>query len=193
MAVKKIIHAPHPTLRQQALIVDRVDAKILEFATNVRDTLLASIDPPGVGLAAPQIDKKWRLFVTALDDAPSGQRPTRLFVNPQLIDKSDRLTLGVNHRRPDLEGCLSIPHLYGPVERPEWATFQWQEITADGTELSEWHTATFYDFAARVMLHELDHLNGILFTDHILQQGQPLYESHQDELREVEPEIARGY
>jgi peptide deformylase len=115
---------------------------------------------------------------------------SRVFINPKIIDRSDKLVTGINSRSPDLEGCLSIPHLYGPVLRHEWTTFTFQTLDRDN-QLTDWHTETFYDFAARVMQHELDHLDGILFTDHILEQGQPLYQQIGEELVEVEPQLGK--
>ncbi len=164
---------------------------MLEHFRSLHDTLLGARNPRGVGLAQPQIDHSWRAFATYLETSSQDNPLYRTFINPQLSDQSDKLTLGVNPRNPDLEGCLSIPHLYGPVLRHEWITLTFRTLTKEN-ELSDWHTETFFDFSARVMQHELDHLNGILFTDHILEQGQPLYQQFGDELRAVEPEIGKG-
>lgn len=192
MAVKKIVIAPHAALRQTAKPIVAVDKKVQEYLTALEDTLKSANNPRGVGLAAPQIDGNWQAFATWLDTSTQDDPLFRLFINPQIIDRSDKETVGVNPRDPDLEGCLSIPHLYGPVRRPEWVTFTFQTLHPDKT-LSDFHTETFFDFAGRVMQHELDHLSGILFTDHILAQEQPLYQHLNDKLILVEPEIVQGW
>jgi peptide deformylase len=191
MATQKILIAPHPTLRQKAKEVVSVDKKLVEHFDALHDTLLAARNPRGVGLAQPQIDHLWRAFATNLETSLQDDPLYRVFINPKIIDRSDKLVMGVNPRNADLEGCLSIPHLYGPVLRHEWTTFTFQTLNKNH-ELSDMHTETFYDFASRVMQHELDHLDGILFTDHILEQGQPLYQQVGDELVEVEPELGKG-
>lgn len=181
MAVVPIIQAPHLVLRQKAALVVELDKKIMSYAQNLADTLRAARNPVGVGLAAPQIAKKWQIFATQLEHSTTGQLQIKLFFNPRLVDQSDRLVTGVNPRQPDLEGCLSIPLFYAPVARPEWVTLTWQELTPDH-QLSTWHTETFFDFSGRVIQHELDHLQGILFTDHVQEQSQPLYRTQGDDL-----------
>lgn len=192
MAKQKIIIAPHEVLRKTAKPIERMDTKIAELIQHLADTLRATTNPQGVGLAAPQIKHSWRAFVTQLEDERFETPPIKAFINPKIIDQADRKIVGSSPRNPDLEGCLSLPWLYGPVLRPEWITLTWQELTPT-KELSEWHTATFFDFTGRVIQHELDHLNGVLFVDHILEQGQPLYRSEKDDLIAIEPELARGY
>ena len=171
--------------------ITTVDTKILQIARGLSETLKAATNPQGVGLAAPQINEKWRMFSTFLENSESDEPQLKTFVNIRMIDRSEKEVLGTHPREPDLEGCLSIPHLYAPVLRAEWVTFEYQMIEPDST-LSDFHTMTFFDFAARVMQHELDHLDGILFTDHVIKQGQPLYESRGRDLVTIDPELARG-
>lgn len=185
MAKNNILIAPHPSLRKKAKEIVEIDKKMLSYFEELRAALLGARNPQGVGLAQPQIDHSWRAFATYLENSQQDTPLYRTFINPIIIDASDKLTLGTHPRNPDLEGCLSIPHLYGPVLRNEWVTFTFQTLDKNH-ELSDWHTETFFDFSARVMLHENDHLNGVLFTDHIIEQDQPLYQQMGEELVEVE-------
>lgn len=188
----QIISVPHPVLRKTAQAVENVTPEVLTWLRELSATLRDTVDPPGVGLAAPQIAQPWRAFTTQLDQDAHTKTPIRLLVNPKIVDQSDKLILGSSARQPDLEGCLSIPLLYGPVLRAEWVTMEWQTLDWQD-QLTEHHTETFFDFSARVMQHELDHLNGVLFTDHIQQQSQPLYRSENDKLVEVSYDVAKDF
>jgi peptide deformylase len=188
--VSSIVIAPHPALRRVARPVEEITPEVQKALSGLLGSLRESIDPPGVGLAAPQIDQDWRIFATQLDQDQHSRTPIRLFVNPVIVDKSDKLVLGINSKQPDLEGCLSIPELYAPVLRSEWVTLQWR--TPDWQDqLAGEHTETFFDFSARVIQHELDHLNGVLFTDHVREQRQPLFRSVKDSLVEVSIDEAK--
>jgi peptide deformylase len=187
-----IIVAPNPGLRQVAKPIIAIDPKMLQILEELSATLPAASQPSGVGLAAPQISRLWRAFATYLEDIQTGEPVLRLFINPRIIDQSGKLTVGVNPRDPDLEGCLSIPGLYGPVSRPEWITLEYQTLQTDHT-LSDQHTETFFDFPGRVIQHENDHLNGILFVDHIVAQGQPLFQAVNEDLVAVDPVLAKGF
>ena len=83
-------------------------------------------------------------------------------------------------RGEPLEGCLSLPHFYGPVARATYITISYTN------ESGEQVTETFKGFLAHIVQHEIDHLKGILFVDHILEQDSPLYHMHGDEWEEVE-------
>lgn len=172
--------------------MEEINPEVQETLSALLAELRAAVDPPGVGLAAPQIDSLWRIFATQLDQDQHSRNPIRLMVNPVIIDKSDKKVLGTNPRHPDLEGCLSIPELYAPVLRSEWVTVRWQAPDWQD-QLAGEHTETFFDFSARVIEHELDHLDGILFTDHVREQGQPLFRSVKDSLEEVSIEITKDF
>lgn len=197
MAAQPIITAPQASLRQISQPIEPLDdtgalkTEVINYAQSLIDTINIQKDPAAAGLALPQIDRLYRAFATNLENFQTEGWQVRVFINPIIVDISDKLSTGPNARRPDLEGCLSIPDLYGPVLRPEWVTFEYQEIV-DG-HLTPLKRDTFYDFAGRVMQHELDHLNGILFTDYTLSQGQPLYRSEKGELIAVDPIIAEAY
>ncbi|MBD3279851.1 MAG: peptide deformylase [Candidatus Pacebacteria bacterium] len=175
----KIITAPHPTLRQQAKPVKKLDKKILQFSQDLITTLAKSKEPKGVGLAANQVDKLWQ--VIALNIPRKFPEPIALF-NPQISKHSKKQTLGKNPKKPKLEGCLSLPKIYGPVPRWQWIELNYQVIA--NSQLKK-QAQRFDDFAARVIQHELDHLNGILFTDHCLQNNLPVYQEIAEELVEI--------
>lgn len=172
-----IITVPHHTLRTVAQPIATVDKKILQLLKELEKTLRAQSDPPGVGLAAPQIDVSKRVFATYLpqdqqaEDAPSFMR---MYLNPTITDHDEKLSFGPDVENPVLEGCLSIPELYGPV--PRWAHIKLKFSEVINNELVE-KEEVFEDFHARVIQHEFDHLNGMLFTDYSLQYDLPVYKS----------------
>jgi peptide deformylase len=163
--MKKIITIPNQTLRKEAKLVTKVDKKLKKFVSEIEDTLTKKRNPRGVGLAAPQIDKLWRIFSMNLDGIET-------FINPKIVKKSKDLTFGPDKEDPIMEACLSMPGFYGPVPRNSWIEVEYQSL--DGEKLIE-KKSRFEDFPARVFQHELDHLNGILFTDHSLKYELPVY------------------
>lgn len=140
------------------------------------EALRSARDPEGVGLSFPQIGLNLRGFVTFLD------RKMRIYLNPVVLDMSEEKTLGGSKERPTLEGCLSIPHLYGPVWRPKKIKIEAQD------EFGNRFGKTLTSFPARLFMHELDHLEGILFTDYTLKEHLPLYflDKEQDKFVEVQ-------
>ena len=134
-----------PVLRQRAREVDSFDDHLVRLADAMMTTML---DAPGVGLAAPQVGVLKRLFTWAVADSQGA------VVNPVIVDASDD-TLS------DDEGCLSFPGLFYPVARPLTVTVAHQDLGGDDQRRS------IDGFLARVFLHEIDHLNGVLFIDHL--------------------------
>lgn len=173
-----IITVPHLTLREtaSALQTEVVDKKVSTLLAELDATLRQQKNPQGVGLAAPQINISKRVFATFLpadqkEDAPN---QLRIFINPRIIDHDEKLTFGPEADNPYLEGCLSIPELYGPVPRWETLSLEFQ-IVKNGEFVTQ--QESFTDFTARVMQHEFDHLNGVLFTDYSLKYDLPVYHS----------------
>lgn len=183
----KIITAPHPALRKEADLITVVDKKLHLFIRDLQTTLQNKKNPQGVGLAAPQVDKNWAVFTTMLDNN-QGKLQQRIFINPIVTDASDTVILGPNEDDATLEGCLSMPGIYGPVYRHVWTEFTFQTI--EDSQLVE-KREVFKDFAARVMQHELDHLHGILFTDRSQEDELPVYREHPKtkKLEEIDPEL----
>lgn len=186
----KIVTAPHPSLRQIANPVTKLDAKTKQLVKDLQKTLALKKDPPGVGLAATQVDHNRRLFAINLPADPNQDNsPTTLevLVNPVMTKHSDQQTFGPDAKHPTLEGCLSIPNLYGPVPRFEWIEVEFEQVVNHELVATK---RRFDWFGARVVQHELDHLNGILFTDYSLEYDLPVYtENAQGEFEEVDPTI----
>ena len=150
MSIKPLIILPDPLLRQVSKPVERVDSHLLKFAGDMLDTMY---DAPGIGLAAFQVGEPLRLVV--IDIAKEGEPPApQIFFNPEIVATGK----GTNVHE---EGCLSIPDYYAEVERP--ATVRVCYLDKFGKEqetLAEGLLAT-------CLQHEIDHLNGVLFIDHI--------------------------
>lgn len=190
----RIITVPHSTLRQKAARVEKVDKRLLKFIAQLSQTLSDTHKGKvaGVGLAAPQVDKLLSVFSTYLPDT-LGIKKLRIFINPTILDHSDKQILGAkaSDKEPRDEGCLSIPGLWGPVPRWEWASFGYQVIE-NGVLVDK--TEHFKDFPARVMLHEYDHLHGVLFTDYSLKYDLPvLKEVANGEYEEVDKRVLESW
>ncbi|MER8864927.1 peptide deformylase [Mesorhizobium sp. M0751] len=150
MSIKPLIILPDPVLRQVSKPVERVDGDLRKLAGDMLDTMY---DAPGIGLAAIQVGEPLRMLV--IDLAKEDETPApHVFINPEVLESSDQ-------RSVYEEGCLSIPDYYAEVERPAAVRVKYldrdgklQEIEAEG-------------LMATCLQHEIDHLNGVLFIDHI--------------------------
>ncbi|MBT3275824.1 MAG: peptide deformylase [Spirochaetales bacterium] len=142
----EIITLGDEVLRKQAAVIPEVDRKIADLAAAMIESMHVG---KGIGLAGPQVGELKRLFVVHVEaDTP------RVFINPQIIQTSNELNTIE-------EGCLSIPGMYSDVDRPMAITIQaWNERGRPFTLDAE-------GILARVIQHEFDHLNGVLFLDHI--------------------------
>mgnify|MGYP001594671293 CR=1 FL=1 len=174
----QIITVPSPILRQPAQPVERLDARIQKVLTDMEKALKNAIDPQGVGLAAPQIGELWRIFMIR----PVATGPITTFINPQIVKYSQR-QINPLTKKGIYEGCLSLPHHYAPIKRSSSVTVKYL-TPAQTDELVE-KTETFSGFTAHVIQHEMDHLNGILFIDRVLEQNAKLYRVEGDEWVEV--------
>ncbi len=143
-------------LRKTSEIVTVFDESLKRLADEMIETMHAN---DGIGLAAPQVGISKRLLVTDVTEIDANAQPS-VFVNPEIIDSEGEVTLE--------EGCLSIPDIRESVTRPEQITLRYQTI--DGEEKTE----VFSDWMSRVIQHEIDHLNGILFTDYLSPVKQKL-------------------
>ncbi len=150
MTIKPLIILPDPLLREVSKPVERVDAEILKLADDMLETMY---EAPGIGLAAIQIGVARRLLV--LDVAREGEdKQPLVIINPEIIAASET-------RSVYEEGCLSIPDYYAEVERPADVTVRF--INRAGKE----ETLEATGLLSTCMQHEIDHLNGVLFIDHI--------------------------
>ncbi|NCN82375.1 MAG: peptide deformylase [Candidatus Pacebacteria bacterium] len=177
-----IVHIPHPALREVAAVVTEVDSKLLELSVLLTNSLKATRNPRGVGLAAPQIAVGKRMFAIQLEGN------IKCYINPKIVDQSTDKILGPDGGEPRLEGCLSIPKIYGSVPRWEWIDLQYDKIIDGKLTTVKEH---LNDFPARVAQHELDHLNGILFIDYSLTFGLPIYSENPEteDLELLAPEM----
>lgn len=169
--MKNIIHVPHTVLTSPAKTVTLFDKRLIKLLDDMKATLRATKNPKGVGLAAPQVAEPWRIFLTR----PRESDPIRIFINPEIIKKSEKHTDGIPERDNKLEGCLSIPKIWGIVHRAETVTLRYQD------EHGAVHTEQFTGFLATIIQHETDHTNGILYTQRVLEQQGKLYQPARDE------------
>ena len=155
MAILPIVEVPDPRLRQ---ISTPVEAVTDETRTLVRDMFETMYAAPGIGLAAIQVGVPKRILVIDLQDPEEeGGEPVRnplVFINPEILENSDREV-------PYSEGCLSIPDQYAEVDRPDRVRVRWLD------EQGVAHEEEIEGLLAVVIQHEMDHLNGILFIDHL--------------------------
>lgn len=157
MAILPIYETPDPVLRQISSPVEEITDELRTLIDDMFATMYAA---PGIGLAAIQVGVPKRLLVIDLQEPESdeeGAEPVkdpRVFVNPEILETSE-VTV------PYQEGCLSVPDQYAEVLRPDRVRARWQE--RDGTVREEWIDGLL----AVCLQHEIDHLNGVLFIDHL--------------------------
>jgi peptide deformylase len=150
MAILPIITLPDPVLRKRAAAIERVDIEL----TRLMDDMLATMyDAPGIGLAAPQVGILRRLIVMdpARDEEP---KEPLVMVNPEIVVRGEEMRL---HE----EGCLSIPEITAEIERPARTRVRFIDRAGKPAEIELegiWST---------LVQHEIDHLNGVLFIDHL--------------------------
>ena len=170
MALRKIVTLPEPVLRRKAHSVTKFDRSLQGLIDDMVETMR---EAPGVGLAAPQIGLSERLIVVEYyerqEDEDKEEAPKKVWavVNPEIVKASEETLLGV-------EGCLSIPNLVGEVERH--AVVHVRGLNRHGKPMK----LKAEGWLARIFQHEIDHLNGVLFTDRATRVWQPP--------QEVEPE-----
>ena len=145
----EIISYPHPTLRHKSKPLQRVDGELKNAISEMFELMY---EAHGVGLAANQVDLPFRLFVANLAADPD-EGEELVFINPVLSKPKGQ-------EEKD-EGCLSLPELYGPVKRPE--SIHVNAFDLAGNEID----SDLDGLAARVVQHEFDHLDGVLFIDRL--------------------------
>ena len=150
MAIREILVVPNPVLKQVSAPVERVDDALRALMDDMLETMY---DAPGIGLAAIQIGVAKRVIVMDLAREGEPKQP-RYFVNPEILWTSEETA-------PYEEGCLSVPEIYDEVERP--AQVKLRYLNYQGDQVEEDADGLF----AVCIQHELDHLNGVLFIDHL--------------------------
>jgi peptide deformylase len=169
--MKTIVATPNPVLSTPTRTVTSFDRRLHTLIRDMKAALRSAANPKGVGLAAPQIGEPWRIFITR----PTEKSQIRVFINPKIITQSADQTDGVPARENKLEGCLSIPKIWGRVKRATTLTLGYQDETGAS------HQEQFTGFSATIIQHEIDHTNGVLFPQRVLEQKGKLYQSAKDE------------
>ena len=151
MSILKVSRMGHPVLRKRTALIQPDDINTSSMQRLIDDMFDTMNEYIGIGLAAPQVHQELRLFVAGVDDPDSTMRPV-VMMNPEIEVLDDE-------KEEDWEGCLSIPDIRGRVSRAKNIRVRFldrhgklQQLTATG-------------FPARVIQHETDHLNGVLFVD----------------------------
>jgi len=191
----KIVTVPNTILSSPTIPVTEIDSNIKKIVADMEKVLIAQDDPPGVGLAANQVGLDLSIFLVK----PTEKSKTKIFINPKIIkivesvesvksvksvtgstDSTD-LTDSTKKKRNKvkLEGCLSIPRIWGPVKRAEKVLLKYQDIS--GKKYEKW----FSGFEATIIQHEVDHLNGVVFTQRSVEQKGQLYREENDELVKI--------
>ncbi len=150
MAILEILVAPDPRLKTRAMPVAVVDDRIRRLLDDMLETMYAA---PGIGLAAPQVGEALRVVVVDIAQKDGVRAPLRM-VNPEIIWASE-------DRVPYEEGCLSLPEHYADVTRPRQVRVRYLDETGAAHELEA------EGLLAVCVQHELDHLEGTLFVDHV--------------------------
>lgn len=196
MAILTIVKTPKPVLRATAGLVKKIDKRVVKLIADMVDTLNSQKDPQGVGLAASQVGYPLALFLTK----PTVKSPITVFINPTEIvnEQLESIDTGTKIEKEKkrsglLEGCLSLPNYYSDVTRRPTITVRFTTIDlkklqgAGSTNVqTEELTKTFAGFPAQIVQHEMDHLNGRLFVDLVLEQKKKLLKLSGDKWEEVE-------
>ncbi len=151
MALRSILIAPDPRLKQKS---EPLEGPVTDAHRALMDDMLETMyEAPGIGLAAIQVGEPLRIIV--MDLSPEGEpKAPRYFVNPEILWKSEEMA-------PYEEGCLSVPDIYDDVERPARVKLRYMDYS--GKQIEEDGEGLF----AVCIQHEMDHLEGVLFIDHL--------------------------
>ena len=158
MALLTIVEVPDPRLRQISSPVEKVDDEVRALVADMFETMYAA---PGIGLAAIQVGVPRRILVIDLQEPANPEDPEskpvrdpRVFINPEIVEHSDQEV-------PYTEGCLSVPDQYAEVDRPDRIRAKWLDLEGKP------HDEEITGLLATCLQHEMDHLEGVLFIDHL--------------------------
>jgi peptide deformylase len=157
MSLLPILKFPAPVLRKKAKKISTFDGSLQTLITDMIETMY---DAPGVGLAAPQVGESIQLIVVNASQEEDGEE-SMVLINPEITEKEGN--------QVDEEGCLSVLDLTASVKRYQKITVCYQDTTGESHEL------TTEDRFAVILQHEIDHLKGILFIDHLSTLKRALY------------------
>ena len=150
MTIRPILTAPDPRLQALSADVEKVDAEIRKLVDDMAESMYAA---DGIGLAAVQIGVPKRVIVIDLDQK-EGKKSPRAFINPKILWASEEMAVFE-------EGCLSVPEIWDDVERPARIRCEYLDLDGKKVELEA------DGMLATCLQHEMDHLNGVLFIDHL--------------------------
>ncbi|MBW3539185.1 MAG: peptide deformylase [Planctomycetes bacterium] len=159
----QIVQYPHPALRWKSQPIRQINAELRSAVRQMFDLMYAS---QGIGLAANQVALPWRVFVVNPTGEASERDEEYVFINPEILRRKGSVE--------GEEGCLSLPELFGPVRRAEQILVNAFDLKGNEFEM------TLTDLPGRVVQHETDHLDGVLFVDRMTDAAR----------REVEPQLA---
>ena len=166
-----IVKAPNPILSEKARPVKKIDKGILRLIAQMKECLDSATDPIGVGLAAPQIGKNLQIFIAK----PSLKSPVSVFINPRIIKRITSKSKSKHSKTKKLEGCLSLPNIWGEVNRYSEIIIEYLD------ETGKVHKKKLAGFISTIVQHEVDHLNGVLFPKKVLEQKGTMYKSEKNE------------
>jgi peptide deformylase len=146
MAVLKVRKYGDPVLRRRAAEIKEITP---DLSRTIADMVETMYDEAGIGLAAPQVGISLRLMVVGHDE----RREPRALINPAIVDRGGEVTAE--------EGCLSIPGIFAQVKRAEWVDVEAKDVDGQPVKIHG------RGLLARVLQHEMDHLDGVLFIDHL--------------------------
>ncbi len=175
----KIVTVPNKVLTTPTQSVKTITPKIKRLVEEMKETLLKQRDPEGVGLAATQVGESLSIFIMR----PSLKGEISVCINPvaktldsEEISHESKTLKSRKSKQSKMEGCLSIPRIWAPLKRKGRIQLEYEDL--DGIK----HSKVFEGFEAIIVAHEVDHLNGILFTQRCLEQNVTMYEEDGDEL-----------
>lgn len=169
--MKPIVFTPNTVLTTETKRVVKIDSQVKSIIKDLQGTLKNADNPKGVGLAAPQIGINLAICVIW----PDASSPFKTYINPVITWSSKKILKGIPGSDNRLEGCLSIPKVWGIVNRHQTVAVKY--LDEKGAVREE----KLSDFPAIVIAHEIDHLNGILFPRRVLEQKGQLYKTVLDE------------
>lgn len=158
MSIKKIYQYPEKVLREETRKITSFDSNLSQLIEDMAETMY---EAPGIGLAAPQVGESLKLIIVDTTEGPESEKEFKALVNPEITYHEGK--------QLDEEGCLSVPELTANVTRYKKITVSYQD--PEGSK----HELTTEDRFAVVLQHEIDHLNGILFLDHLSPLKRSLY------------------
>lgn len=173
----QILRAPNKFLNTKSTDIKNIDRNIKKIVSEMVSCLDFQKDPQGVGLAAPQVGLNIRLFISK----PTSTSKHQVFINPKILRSFDKKILNPKRKggKRKLEGCLSIPRIWAPIKRKYGIQVEYMDLKG------KIYTKKYIGYQAIIIQHEIDHLEGILFTQRALEQKAQLFEEKGEKLIKI--------